>query len=173
MYKHRFITHHFNHFLSLRLILLVVLFSGCALKSTPPGADIAAGGFDQGGYIFLRWSEGLRVLVLHNQQGSSCHGSGSTTDPTYRLECYAQAADGGRIDLTLHTADGQTAQLWLNKVSYDLAQGTVFLIATNPEGIEAIQLSRDLAGLTVDYDSIIALIERDPDIGQFFESAVR
>jgi hypothetical protein len=161
----------FKWLLILLLMLLAAIFSGCAPQSTPPGADMFAGGIGQGGYVFLSWKEGLKVMFWHNgAKGSNCHGSSSTIDPVYRVECHAEFEDDRRIDWELQTVDGQSAQLWIDQASYDLAQGGLFIITAKTEETEIIQLQRDLSGLQRDHDSIINFAANDPDLNRFIET---
>jgi hypothetical protein len=50
------------------LLLLAAIFSGCAPRSTPPGADLAVGQVEQESYVFLHWKEGLRLMIWHIYQ---------------------------------------------------------------------------------------------------------
>ncbi len=131
MFKDAFTKFRFNGWLILALMLLAAIFSGCAPQSTPPGPDTAAGAVGQGGYAFLRWKKGLRLMIWHDgSKGSMCHGSSSTTDPVHRLECYAESQNGQRVGWELHTHAGKTIQFWIDKASYDLSEGNLFIITT-------------------------------------------
>ena len=59
----------------------------------------------------MRWKEGLVLMIWHDAPGSSMSdGSGSTTDPVYKLHGYAESRDGRRVDWQVETTDGETAQ---------------------------------------------------------------
>ena len=138
----------FRWLLILLLTLLAATFIGCAPQSMPPGADVIVGGIE----------------------GSNCHDSRSTTDPVDRVECRAEFEDDRRIHWEVHTVDGQSAQLWIDGASYDLAQGHLFIITAKTEETEVIQLERDLSGLQPDRDSITNFAANDPDLSRFIET---
>ena len=50
--------------LSLLVLLAAAAAAACASSSTPPGANKYMGTFEQGGYLLLRWQEGLECLRL-------------------------------------------------------------------------------------------------------------
>jgi hypothetical protein len=137
-------------------------------RSTPPGADAAGGGLGQARYVFLRWKEGLTIMIWHDILGSGeGKGSGSTTDPVYRYRGYAESLDGGRFDWEVQTLDGKTALFWIDDTSYDLSDGTLFIVTTQDGKTEVKQLHRDLSGVQTDRESIIAFAQNDPDIIKF------
>jgi len=147
-------------FLAIGLLLAV---SGCS-RTTPPGPDTAYGQFEGTGYVFYRWEQGLRLMIWHDATGATSSGSGSTSDPVYRVEGQAVYSDGSTLSWTIETRDGQNAQFTLNGVSYDLAQGTLFLVRTSGGSIEVEQLRRDVSSVQLERDSILAFAQADPDI---------
>ncbi|HUV88906.1 MAG TPA: hypothetical protein VMY80_04575, partial [Anaerolineae bacterium] len=149
------------------LLAVIVAFSGCAPSSTPPGPDVAGGKVEQGGFTFMRWKEGLAIMIWHNLESSTHHGSGSTTDPVYRLQGDAESQDGRHVDWRLETTDGKTAQFWIDNTPYDLSSGTLFIITTKNERTEVRQLQRDLSGVQTNYESCIAFARSDPDLASF------
>jgi hypothetical protein len=79
---------------ALLAVLLVAALSGCMARSTPPGANIAGGKVGTGGFTFLRWEQGLAIMIWHDLDASSNHGSAATGDPVYRLDGYASSLGG-------------------------------------------------------------------------------
>ena len=82
-----------------RLALLVVVVTiavvACGRSSTPPGASKALGSVEQGGYLFLRWQEGLEVMIWHDLTGeSSADSIGLATGRRYIERGSASSADG-------------------------------------------------------------------------------
>ncbi len=153
------------------LALLALVVGGCAGKSTPPGADMAYGSVEGAGYTFMRWQEGLALMIWQRDTNFlMCEGEGSTRDQIYELNCQAESDDGYRLDWTIQTADGQTAQLEMDNATYDLSGGTLLLIKAGDAGLEVIQLDRDLSGLPFDHDRIAAFATSDPDIAGFIDS---
>jgi hypothetical protein len=160
-----------NRWLVVPLALLALVASGCATKSTPPGADVAYGSVEGVGYTLMRWQEGLALMIWQRGTDSlMCEGGGSTEDPVYELNCQAESADGYRLAWTLQTTDGETAQLEMGNTSYDLSGGTLMLVTASDAGLEVIQLDRDLSGIPFDHNQITAFALSDPDIAAFIGS---
>jgi len=146
------------------------LFSfGLSSRSTPPGANMAGGGLGQARYVFLQWKEGLEIMIWHDVLGGSGEGkgSGSTTDPIYRYQGYAESSDGRRFDWEVQTADGKTALFKIDDTRYDLADGRLFLVTTRGGRTEVRQLDRDLSGVQPDWESIVVFAKSDPDVAEF------
>lgn len=160
-----------NRWLVVALVLLALVGGGCAAKSTPRGADIASGLVEGASYTFMRWQEGLALMIWQRGTNSlMCEGGGSTEDPIYELNCLAESEDGYRLDWSVQSADGQTVQLGMGNTTYDLSRDTLFLVKASDAGLEVIQLDRDLSGIPFDYDRITAFATSDPDIAEFIES---
>ncbi len=155
------------------LLLVVLLFSGCAMKSTPPGSNSVAGMVGEAVYSYHYWMEGLEILIWHDLSygGEGCSSTGSTDDPVFRLECQAEAQDGRSLEWVVHTTDGVTAEMWINEQAIDLSQGNMFLIQINENGsADIVQLERDLSGLNSDQETIKALAETDAEVAAFVET---
>ena len=137
-------------------------------RSTPPGPSAAGGVLGQASYAFLRWEEGLSIMIwsdaLESGEGS---GTGSTVDPIYRYHGWAVSRGGPRFDWEVQTADGRTARFEINDTSYDLSGGSLFLITIEDGQAEVRQLQRDLSGIQPDRESIIAFAQSDPDVAAF------
>ena len=62
----------------LLVIALMTSFVSCS-KSTAPGPDIAGGVFESASYAFMKWEEGLTLMIWYEALASSSnHGSSST-----------------------------------------------------------------------------------------------
>jgi len=151
-------------------VALLLATSGCA-RTTPPGPGTAYGQFEGAGYLYCRWEQGLRLMIWHDATDATSTGSGSITDPTYRVEGRAVSPGGAPVEWTIETSDGQTAQFTLNGASYDLAEGTTFLVRTSGGSIQVEQLQRDLSDVQLERESILAFAQADPDIARFIEGA--
>ena len=127
------------------LAALLVAFSGCTPEHTPPGADVEVGTFEQTSYTFVRWKEGLAILIWHDfvLDSASSHNPRSTTDPVSRVEGYAESKDGHRLEWKAHTTDGKTAQFWIDDVPYNLTDGTLFIVTIANGRLEIAQLQRE------------------------------
>ncbi|MCP5101653.1 MAG: hypothetical protein GY943_39415 [Chloroflexi bacterium] len=160
-----------SNVLILLLMILFISMAGCSnfTSHTPPGASIAGGQYEQAGYLFLQWAEGLEIMVWHDGNRSSTCGSTAVTDQPYKLECSIESLDG-HVDWRAETHDGITAQFEIDNVHYDLARGTLFLIQTRGGQIEVTQLARDFSTVGQERESIISFAEDDPDISEFIRS---
>jgi hypothetical protein len=83
-----------------------------------------------------------------------------------------EAGDGRRFDWKINTRDGVTGQLWINDVSYPLAEGRVFLVSSQDGETQVVQLLRDLTVLKPDHEFIVAFAKSDPKIAAFLERAI-
>jgi hypothetical protein len=151
-------------------IALLLPASGC-YRTTPPGPDTAYGQFEGAGYLFYRWAQGLRIMIWHDATNAASSGSGSTSDPAYRVEGRALYEDGSELNWTIETRDGQSAQFTLNGAGYDLSTGTLFLVKTSGGSTQVEQMRRDLSGVQLERESILAFAQGDPDIARFIEDA--
>ena len=160
--------------LALMVILIVAAATACTGRSTPPGANKYLGSFEQGGYLFLRWQEGLEVMIWHDIAGSAvAHSAGSTEDRVYAERGSAQSADGRSFEWELQTTDGKMGQVRIGSSSYDLAAGTLFIVTTSGGTTDVRQFDRDLSAVPLDHDGILAFAEKDPDLAAFLNADVR
>lgn len=149
------------------MVMLLAVASGCQ-QSTPPGADMVAAKVGQASYTFLHWKEGLRVMIWFDMAAQiSGEGSGSTDDPVHRVMGHAAASDGRRVDWRLETENGTTATFSIAGQTYDLTEGTLFLVRTQGGDVRVQQLSRDLSGLQPTNESCAAFAETDTDVNRF------
>ena len=155
------------------LLLIAGFISSCSPKSTPPGANSIGGSVDGIIYSYHYWEEGLAILIWHDFSygAESCSGTGSTEDPVYRLECAVEALDGRRFSWEVHSSDGLTAAMWIDDTSFDLSQGTMFLVSSQDNGTQVIQLQRDFSELEPDNETISAMAISDSDVANFIDSA--
>ncbi|MGD8516031.1 MAG: hypothetical protein PVG54_03600 [Anaerolineae bacterium] len=160
--------------ISTRLTLLLVVVAGvtaaCSRSATPPGANKALGSSAQGGYLLLRWQEGLEVMIWHDLTGEgTAHSSGSVTGPFYIERGSARAADGRSLTWEVQTKDGTSGEAHIAAGRYDLAAGNLFLVTTR-EGATAVrQLSRDLSAVPLEHEAILAFARNDPDVVAFLD----
>ena len=160
--------------LALLVILIAAAAAACTGSSTPPGANKYLGSFEHGGYLFLRWQEGLEVMIWHDVAGSAvAHSAGSTEDRGYAERGSARSADGRSLEWELQTKDGKTGQVRIGKASYDLSAGTLFIVTTRGGTTDVRQLDRDLSAIPLDHDGILAFAEKDTDLAAFLNADVR
>jgi hypothetical protein len=149
-------------------VLATAAIAACASSSTPPGANKYLGSFEQGGYLFLRWQEGLEVMIWHDVAGSAvAHSAGSTDDRVYAERGSARSADGRGFEWEVQTTDGKTGQMRIGNNRYDLSAGAVFIVTTRGDTMDVRQLDRDLSAVPLDQVGILAFAEKDPDLTAF------
>ena len=158
-------------YLAILAILVGLGTSACWQRVTPPAPDSAGGVYEQAGYNYFRWKEGLAVMVWQDATATtSCNSFGSTDDPTHTVQCQAISETGQEVIWQLETDDGRTATFSINNQTYDLADGTVFLVKTAVGHADIQQLQRDLSTVQAENDSITQYSLSDSDIEQFIQS---
>lgn len=162
---------------STRLAFLVILHAGaaaaCSSAASPPGANKALGSVAQGGYLFLRWQEGLEVMIWHDLSGEgTADSSGSVAGRFYVGRGMARATDGRSLVWEVQTTDGTTGEAQIGGGRYDLFAGNLFIVTTQ-EGWPAVrQLHRDLSAVPLNHDGILAFAVKDPDLAAFLDAGV-
>ena len=158
------------------LIILALLLSlaatACWRSQTPPGPDMAGGGYENATYEFFHWQEGLNIMVWQEAvTESSCDSSGSTNVDTHFVQCRALTQDGLEFTWQIATKDGRTAEFRLDGQPYDLADGNLFLINIENGILDVQQLQRDFSEVAPTHDSITQFGQADLDISQFIKNA--
>lgn len=168
-----------NAFWIAQLLAIFLGLSACAGKTTPPGANILFGTLitpegSGGSYTFLQWKEGLSISIIDDSQGGHENsGSGSTEDPVWRGQGSIRSENGQDISWRVETTDGKTAKLFINEQSYDLAQGTLFLIKTNSESPQIMQHQSRHNAICSDDESCQQLLKQDPAVLQFIQETLQ
>lgn len=150
--------------------LLALAVVGCARRSTPPGPDVAAGVHRQASYIYMRWEEGLRIMIWHDIVDASMgRGVGAAGEERYQYGGVAKGSEGREFTWEVETEDGQTAEFRIGGARYDLADGRLFVVRTGPGEVEVEQLQRDLSDVQTNYESCVAFAESDVDLRAFLD----
>jgi hypothetical protein len=153
------------------IFFTLLLLSSCVMRSTPPGPNTAGGSVEGVSYSYHQWAQGLSIMIWHDLNGGgSCGGSGSTSDPVYRVDCIAEGIDGSMLEWQIHSTDGVTADMRINDQEYNLADGTLFLIDHREGTAHVVQLKRDFSNLVATPESITAFAPTDQDVANFIES---
>ncbi len=151
--------------LALLVVLVTIGGAACGGSSTPPGASKVLGSSEQGGYLFLRWQEGLDVMIWHDLVGEgTADSAGFATGRLYIERGSARFADGRSLAWEVQTVDGRMGEVQIGGVRYDLAVGTLFIVTTQGGTPAVRQLSRDLSAVPLDHDGILAFARNDPDL---------
>jgi hypothetical protein len=131
---------------------------------------VAAGKFGEVSYVYLRWQQGLELMIWHDVVDASMgRGTGATGASTYQYGGRAEAVDGRGFTWDLETEDGVTAEFRIDGRRYDLANGRLFVVTTRPGETAVEQLQRDLDNVRANRESCIAFAQGDPDVQAFLE----
>jgi hypothetical protein len=153
---------------ALLALLATALVAACTGTSTPPGPDKTLGATSRGGYLFLRWDEGLAVMLWHDLAGSgTANSSGFASGQTYYERGSANADDGRSLAWEVLTMDGREGQVRIGGAAYDLAAGNVFLVTTQGGAVAVRQLRRDLSPVPAERNAVLAFAWGDPDLAAF------
>jgi hypothetical protein len=156
--------------LALLVVLVTTGMAACGSSSAPPGANKALGSVAQGGYLFLRWQEGLEVMIWHDLSGEGTAASaGFATGRLYSERGAARSADGRSLAWEVQTRDGTMGEVHIGGGRYDLAAGTLFIVTTQDGPMAVRQLHRDLSAVPLDHDGILAFARNDPDLAAFLD----
>ena len=151
-------------FVALTLSWCAVL-AGCGSSTTPPGPKSIFGFVKPGKYFqFLIWEEGLAVMIVDNLSDThNSEGYSSTSDPIHRQAGWAESKEGNRYDWEIKTADGQTADIRIDGVDYDIAKGAVFVVGLHGKKAAVKQLDLDLSNLS-DVKDCQSFLEANRDV---------
>ena len=156
--------------LALLIALLATGIAACGGGSTPPVADKALGSVPQGGYLFLRWPEGLEVMIWHDLAGEGTgHSAGSVAGRLYIERGSARSVDGRSLGWEVQTVDGTMGEVHIGGDRYDLEAGRLFLVTTRGGTTAVRQVQRDLSAVPLDHEGILAFARSDPDMAAFLD----
>jgi hypothetical protein len=153
-------------------VLILAVAAGCRRPAPPPAVlpQIAAGSGSLTGthFTFGTWSDGKAVLVWSALPAIS---TGSDTTPS-RAGFSGQhlAPDGGQIEWECTTSDGHTGSVVINGDSYELGDGSLFLVDVQGDETNVVQLDRDTLQLTDEniVDTLKDWLANDGEVSAFF-----
>jgi len=104
------------------------------------------------------------VLVWFDS-GLELHDSGNTNASTHIFQGTFPLSDGRKDQwrCELQDSDGTTGTCTLGGKTYDLADGSLFLVSTGAKGPQVTQLKRDVSGVRVPGGGLEELY-RDPEV---------
>jgi hypothetical protein len=157
-------------YLTLLVVLVTTGIVACGRSSTPAGADKTLGSVAQGGYLFLRWQEGLEVMIWHDLSGEGTgHSAGFAAGWLYIERGSVRSADGRSLAWEVQVRDGKIGEVQIGGGRYGLEAGNLFLVTTQGGTTAVRQLHRDLSAVPLDHDGILALAMNDPDLAAFLD----
>jgi hypothetical protein len=114
---------------------------------------------------------GVKVVVWTDVSGVSTNGA--TTDNHAFVDGTLFVPDGRRISYRCETCDGAVATVTFEGTAYSSANGSLFLISTQSEMPQMIQLDADLSNFPTESTSLRDYATSRPDIAAFFTDAKR
>ena len=102
-------------------------------------------------------------------------GGGSSTENAEGIKGRGNlhTRDQRRVEFRVESKDGKTGQAMINGAVFELADGSLFLVAAEGEQSRVKQLKRNMADLKFDRKSLEAFGRNDPDIADFFSTVVK
>jgi hypothetical protein len=156
--------------LAVLALLAVSSLVACSERSTTPGANKALGTCAQGGYLFLRWQEGLEVMIWHDLAGEGTADSAGFAAGRLHIERgSARSSDGRDLAWEVQTVDGKAGEVHIGGGRYDLAAGNVLIVTTKGGTTAVRQFHRDLSAVPLDHETILAFARNDPDLAAFLD----
>lgn len=149
--------------------------TGCGTGRIPPAPQSVASVGPDVAFRFLRWKEGLNLLLVDDIHLGShpAKGSGSTNNPVHTESGMASSRDGRGYTWQLETTDGRTAKFTIDGKEYDLSKGTLVVVRTKGETVQVLQLNRDLArdlAGVLDADGCRDYLKKDGEVMKFLEA---
>jgi hypothetical protein len=158
---------------SFLLLLWAVMVAGCDRQTASPSApspEIISGMTrDRTSFTFLKWNEGLAIMLVDHCDAHHMSGSSSSGKPDQRKgEAYSWNQDSSERKIAygwqLETTDGRTAVFAVNNVEYDLSQGAVFRIGTAGGQPTVTQINRDLSSIQADMNACDHFVTSTPEL---------
>jgi hypothetical protein len=138
--------------------------------SSSAGATNPVPGIDEGSMSFVTMNagppEGVSFVVWSDlSNGADGHGSASTPGASY--EGAHHANDGRRVVFRAETADGKSGSITIAGTDYDLAKGSLFLVAGHDDPPRVVQVAFDLSGFPRQ-DNLTEFAKSTASIRDFF-----
>jgi hypothetical protein len=138
--------------------------NGLITWTSSAGKDNPLPGVDQGtvynlGTAFVLWSDA--------PGGGSGNSSGNVQQGV-KYQGSLLARNRRRVEFHGETKDGKTGRVTIDEVTYELADGNLFLVSTEGEHCRVKQMNRDISKLKFERESLEAFGRNDPDIARFF-----
>ena len=156
-------------------ILCLCAAAGCTgSKGTAPRPRVGAGStFIRATTAQFATVDGrVAVVVWSNFKGKQdVTGSDSSSESTtVHAQGNCRSTGGASVVWRWETADGKSGAVTVNGVSYDLANGPLFLVSAKGNDVQVRQLKREL-GMAPEAEAFEGLAKDDPDVAGFVAAA--
>jgi hypothetical protein len=163
------------------VIVFAALLSGCGSNS-PPGWGVRSTGWSQWArdkptvpgidhaavHIGL-YANSPALVVWSDGQGGSFNASWDRTRNAVHYEGVFTSRGGRNVAVHCFTSDGKTGPVTIDDETFELGNGSLFLVASSGTKTVVKQLRRDLSKLGSDSEWFQANAMTDAEIKSFFE----
>jgi hypothetical protein len=169
------------HGQSVFVLLFAALLFGCGSNS-PPGLGVRSVGWSQWArdkptepgidHADVRiglYADTPVLVVWSDGQGGSFNASWDRTRNAVHYEGAFRSRGGRNVAVQCYTSDGKTGSVTIGDETFELGNGSLFLVASSGTKTVVKQLRRDLSKLGTDSDGYHANATTDDEIKTFFE----
>jgi hypothetical protein len=122
-------------------------------------------------YVSMRGDGAVNLLIWSDAFRSAGTHAESALFGSPRVEGFFTSVDGKRISWTWKAPSERGGDFQLNGTSYDLANGTVFLVSTKGGQVRVTQLDVDLSTVQANKQGFEAFAKDQPRVAQFVAEA--
>lgn len=156
-------------------VLCLCAAAGCTgSKGTPSGPRVGTGTAFVGATTaqFATVDGRVAVVVWSDFKGTQdVTGSDSNSaSTTVHAQGTCRSAGGARVVWRWETSDGKSGAVTVNGVSYDVADGPLFLASAKGNDVQVRQVKREL-GMAAEAAPFEGLAKDDPDVAGFVAAA--
>jgi hypothetical protein len=115
----------------------------------------------------------VALVIWFNFKGKqeAMGSDSSSASDTVHCQGNCRSADGANVVWQWATSDGKSGDVTANGVSYDLANGPLFLVSAKGKVVQVHQLKREL-GMPSDVPNPLEVLAKDdPDVAAFVAAA--
>jgi hypothetical protein len=156
-------------------ILCLCAAAGCTgSKGTATRPRVGAGSTFIGATTahFATADDRVAVVVWSNFKGNQNRvvSDSSSESATVHAQGDCRSAGGARVVWRWETSDGKSGAVTVNGVSYNVADGPLFLVSAKGNDVQVRQLKREF-GMPAESEAFEGLAKEDPDVAGFVAAA--
>jgi hypothetical protein len=166
---------------SVMVLFFAALLTGCGSNS-PPGLGVRSTGWSQWArdkptvpgidhaavHIGL-YANSPALVVWSDGRGGGFNASWDRTRNAVHYEGAFTSRGGRNVAVHCYTSDGKTGSVTIGEETFELGNGSLFLVASGGTKAAVKQLRRDLSKLGSDPEGLQANAKADSEIKAFFE----
>ena len=133
-------------------------------------------GIDQAHLIFGHYGDGYALMVWSDTHGGSFGSSWDSTRKAAHYQGHVSSTDGRRVPVECFTSDGTTGTVTIGDGTFQLRDGSLFLVSTSGRKTKVKQLNRSVPMLKSEtgewkVDPLKEMAKNDAEIRAFFEES--